>query len=159
VNPASTSSVRSGSTGASASELVGRQLPVGEFRFEAYESWLLHDALYSDPGHERAHPVLAFVAAQRGLGISVAELFRIFGTEMAEGPMLTESIIENSVDLLPGVRYRVSGEVVSVVRKSGRTLGVFDLLTARFEVAAADSGPPDAIVTNVYALPRREVLA
>lgn len=133
--------------------LVGEPLPSGRYTLAGYESWLAHDALYSEPTTE-PHPLMAFVAAQRGLGVSVAELFRAWGTEMDEGPMLTESAMEFPGELHVDTTYTVGGTVVSVVRKSGRTLGTFDLLTARFEVAAADTGEVVAAVTNVYALPR-----
>jgi hypothetical protein len=133
--------------------LVGAPLPGGRHTVAGYESWLGHDALYSEPVEE-PHPVMAFVAAQRGLGVSVAELFRLWGTEMSDGPMLTESTLEFPGEFRADVEYGVRGTVVSVVRKSGRTLGVFDLLTARFELFDA-AGEPVAVVTNVYALPRR----
>jgi hypothetical protein len=133
--------------------LVGVPLPGGRHTVRGYESWLGHDALYSEPVEE-PHPVMAFIAAQRGLGVSVAELFRLWGTEMSDGPMLTESTLEFPGEFRADVEYGVRATVVSVVRKSGRTLGVFDLLTARFEVVGA-GGDPVAVVTNVYALPRR----
>lgn len=136
--------------------LVGQPLPGGRYTLAGYESWLGHDALYSEP-EERPHPVMAFVAAQRGLGVTVAELFRLWGTEMSDGPMLTESVLEFPGEFRADVEYEVRGTVLSVVRKTGRTLGVFDLLTARFELAEPGAGPV-AIVTNTYALPRREAV-
>lgn len=133
--------------------LVDQPLPGGHWAFGKHENWLLHDAVYSPP-EQAAHPIMAFLVAQRGLGITVAELFTMFGTEMADGPLLTESTLDLHAELYPGVRYEVRASVVSAVRKSGRTLGVFDLVTARFEVLAPNSPEPAATVTNVYALPR-----
>jgi hypothetical protein len=133
--------------------LVGEPIPGGSWTLADYENWLGHDALYSTP-EEAPHPVMAFIAAQRGLGVTVAELFRLWGTEMADGPMLTESTLEFPGEFRVGVEYDVTGTVESVQRKSGRTMGDFDLLTARFEL----TGPDDttvAVVRNVYALPRR----
>jgi hypothetical protein len=134
--------------------LVGQRLPGGRFTIAEHESWLAHDALYSTP-QERPHPLMAFIAAQRGLGVTVAELFGMWGTAMSDGPMLTGSSLELPGELQVGVEYAVRGEVTSVVRKSGRTMGAFDLLTARFEVIGPD-GAAVAVVTNTYALPRRE---
>lgn len=134
--------------------LVGSAIPGGSWAIAPHENWLGHDALYSEPAEE-PHPLMAFVAAQRGLGIDVAELFRSWGCEMSDGPMLTESTLELPGRLRADVEYRVSGNVESVVRKSGRTMGVFDLLTARFELREHD-GALVAVVRNVYALPRRE---
>jgi hypothetical protein len=134
--------------------LVGRSLPGGSWSFTAQESRQLHDAVYSAPEHG-THPIMAFLAAQRGLGVPVEELFRLFGTEMSDGPMLTETVVDPAGDLHPGTRYEVRAEVLAVERKSGRTLGLFDLLTARFEVFAPGGGDPVAAVVNTYALPRR----
>lgn len=134
--------------------LVGEPLPGGRYTLAGFESWLGHDALYSAP-EATPHPMMAFVAAQRGLGVSVTELFRLWGTEMSDGPMLTESTLEFPGEFRVDVEYDVQGTVTSVVRKSGRTLGVFDLLTARFELAEKGEQAPVAVVTNVYALPRR----
>jgi hypothetical protein len=133
--------------------LVGEPLPTGRHTVAGYESWLGHDAFYSPP-EERPHLLMAFVAAQRGLGLSVAELFRRFGTEMSDGPMLTESTLEFPGEFRADVEYEVGGTVVSVARKSGRALGTFDLVTARFDVAEPGGGVV-ARVTNTYALPRR----
>lgn len=127
-------------------------IPGGTWTIAEYENWLAHDALYSVP-EKAPHPLMAFVAAQRGLGMSVAELFRSWGTEMSDGPMLTESTLEFAGEFRAEVEYRVSGVVESVERRSGRTLGTYDLVTARFELAD-DSGVV-GVVRNVYALPRR----
>jgi len=118
-----------------------------------YESWLGHDALYSEPVEE-PHPVMAFVAAT-GLGVSVAS---------CSGCGYRDVRRPDADRVHPGVpgEFRADVEYGCAapwcgVRKSGRTLGVFDLLTARFELfdAAGSRGG----VTNVYALPgvaRRE---
>jgi len=135
-----------------AGQLVGSAIPGGSWTLAPHENWLGHDALYSVPTDE-PHPLMAFVAAQRGLGVSVEELFRSWGTEMTDGPMLTESTLEFPGRFRAGVEYRVTGSVESVVRKSGRTMGVFDLLTACFELHEAN-GEVVAVVRNVYALPR-----
>jgi hypothetical protein len=134
------------------SAVAGAAIPEGSWTLQPHENWLGHDALYSVPAEE-PHPLMAFVAAVRGAGLGVAELFRSWGTEMADGPMLTASTLELPGELRTGVEYRVSGTVESVVRKSGRTMGEFDLLTARLELRGPD-GETVALVRNVYALPR-----
>lgn len=127
-------------------------IPGGTWTIEPHENWLAHDALYSTPD-DAPHPLMAFVVAQRGLGVSVAELFRSWGTAMSDGPMLTECTLEFPGELRAGVGYRVSGAVESVERREGRTLGPYDVLTARFELSGPDGVA--AVVRNVYALPRR----
>jgi hypothetical protein len=133
--------------------LVGQPVPEGSWSFAPHENWLLHDAVGSTP-QEEPHPIMAFLVAQRGLGVSVAEMFRSWDTEMADGPMLTRTTVELPGEVRADVEYRVRGEVVAVERKRGRTMGEFDLLTARFEVYGPEG--PVATVTNTYALPRRE---
>ena len=59
-------------------DLAGHELPSGSARLEPYQNWLLHDAFYSPPRPE-PHPVAAFVLANRGIGICMADLFRLFG--------------------------------------------------------------------------------
>jgi hypothetical protein len=142
-----------GSTAHPLEHLVGSAIPGGTWTVAEHENWLGHDALYSVP-EQAPHPLMAFVAAQRGLGVSVAELFGSWGTEMSDGPMLTESTLEFPGEFRAGVEYAVGGTVETVVRKSGRTMGEFDLLTARFEIGEPGAGPV-AVVRNVYALPRR----
>jgi hypothetical protein len=110
----------------------------------------------TSPITETPHPVLAFVGAQRGLGVSVAELFALFGTAMAEGPLLTDCELDLSGEPRVGVEYAVSGEVLAAERKTGRQLGAFDLVTARFSLAVAETGEPVATVTNTYASRRQE---
>ena len=131
--------------------LVGEPLPGGRWSAAAYESWLTSYAVYGEPGGP-PHPVSAFIGVQRGLGLTVAELFAHLGSSIEDGPMLAECTME-----FPGVVrddqvYEVSGTVQEVRRKSGRTMGVFDLVTCRFELSS-DEGPV-AAVTNVYAVPR-----
>jgi hypothetical protein len=123
-------------------QLVGRPLPSGQWAFGPHENWLLHDAVYSRP-EDAAHPIMAFVVAQRGLGVTVPELFALLGTDMQDGPLLTD--------------YTVRAEVLSAVRKTGRTLGTFDLVCVRFDVLGPGSSDPVATVTNTYALPRSAV--
>jgi hypothetical protein len=136
--------------------LVGRPLPSGQWAFGPHENWLLHDAVYSRP-EEAAHPIMAFVVAQRGLGVTVPELFALLGTDMQDGPLLTESQLDLYGDLHSGTDYTVRAEVLSAVRKTGRTLGTFDLVCVRFDVLGPGSSDPVATVTNTYALPRSAV--
>jgi hypothetical protein len=133
--------------------LPGTAIPGGRWTLRPHENWLAHDALYSAPA-DAPHPVLAFVGAQRGLGVPVAGLFVLFGTAMEEGPLLTDCTIELAGELRVGIEYRVTGQVLAAERKTGRRLGVFDLVTARFSIAEPATGEPVATVTNTYALRR-----
>jgi hypothetical protein len=132
--------------------LVGRSVPGGEFRIASYESWLAHDALYSEPGPV-PHPVMAFIAAQRGMGCTVAELFRMLDSDIDDGPLLASTTIDVERDLATDETYRVTGAVTGLVRKHGAALGDFDLVTCEFTLADED-GKGVATVTNIYAIGR-----
>ncbi|HXJ28459.1 MAG TPA: MaoC family dehydratase, partial [Streptosporangiaceae bacterium] len=131
--------------------LAGHQLPPGSARLEPYQNWLLHDAFYSPPGSE-PHPVAAFVLANRGMGISLADLFRLFGSDIDDGPLLAESSIELHCPLAEDADYEVRGVVESVERRRSRRIGPFDRITCRFDLF--QNGAPAATVTNVFAIPR-----
>lgn len=133
--------------------LAGRKVPGGEYSIAPYESWIAHDALYSTPA-PAPHPVMAFVAAQRGMGCSVAELFALLETDIEDGPLLASTSIDVRRDLATDERYRVEGEVVGLVRKHGSALGAFDLVTCEFRVHD-EAGDEVATIRNVYAVGRQ----
>ena len=132
-------------------DLAGHALPSGSARLEPYQNWLLHDAFYSVPGPE-PHPIAAFVLANRG--ISLADLFRLFGSDINDGPLLAESSIELHRPLAEDADYEVRGEIESVERRRSRRIGPFDRITCRFDLFQA--GDLAATVTNVFAVPRPE---
>jgi hypothetical protein len=137
-----------------AMDMSGAVVPGGTYRIAPHENWLTHYAFYSTPDN-RPHPMTAFIAAQRGMGISVAELFQILDFDIEDGPLLAESFLEFNGPLREGVDYAVSGRVAAVERKRGRKLGEFDLVTCVFDVIDPGAGDvPAATVTNIYALPR-----
>jgi hypothetical protein len=136
--------------------LIGRQLPAGVFCLPRYQNWLAHDALYSTPTDE-PHPLVAFLAVRRGLGLSPAQFFALLGIDMSAGPMLLECTLEFPGTMQTDVEYEVTGQIVDVQRKHGRKLGVFDLVVSRFWIRPAGGGDAIAIVTNRNAIPRKEV--
>lgn len=133
--------------------LVGSRVPGGEYSIAGYESWLARDALCA-AASLRPHPVMAFIGVQRGMGLSVAELFRLLESDVNDGPMLAQSTVELNCDLEAERTYAVEGEVTGLVRKKGAALGTFDLVTCRFDLLDAQDGDQVATVTNVYAIRR-----
>lgn len=134
-------------------DLAGHQLPPGSARLEPYQNWLLHDAFYAEPRSE-PHPVAAFVLANRGIGISLKDLFALFGSDINDGPLLAESAIELHRPLAEDADYEVRGTVESVESRRSRRIGPFDRITCRFDLFEA--GDLAATVTNVFAVPRPE---
>jgi acyl dehydratase len=132
-------------------ELAGHQLPSGSVRLEPYQNWLLHDAFYAQPRSE-PHPVAAFVLANRGVGISLKDLFALFGSDINDGPLLAESAIELHRPLAEDADYEVRGTIESVESRRSRRIGPFDRITCRFDLFEA--GHLAATVTNVFAIPR-----
>ncbi|MGW4339973.1 hypothetical protein ACWEK5_45440 [Rhodococcus koreensis] len=133
--------------------LVGRKTPGGEFSIAKHENWLAHDALYSPP-REVPHPIVAFIGAQRGMGLSVEELFKLLESDIEDGPVLAQTTLELTRRLEVDVTYEVSGEVLDVKHKHGKAMGHFDLVTCRFELRHHDEDDVVATVTNVYAIGR-----
>lgn len=131
--------------------LAGQQLPSGTARLEPYQNWLLHDAFYSEPQAE-PHPVAAFVLANRGIGISLAGLFALFGSDINDGPLLAESAIELHRPLAEDAEYEVRGVIESAEHRRSRRIGPFDRITCRFDLYEA--GELAATVTDVFAVPR-----
>jgi len=132
--------------------VIGRRVPGGQLSIAPYESWIAHDALYSKPT-ATPHPIMAFIAAQRGMGCTVAELFKLLESNIADGPLLASTSIELERDLATDEEYVVAGEVTGLVRKHGAALGDFDLATCLFTLSDA-SGGKVATITNVYAIRR-----
>jgi len=134
--------------------LDGHPLPEGEFTVTAEEDRRLREAIGAGADGGGAHPVWAYIATQRGIGISVGGLCELADYDIHDGPMLGSSELEYAGDVRIGVPYRVRGEIVGVVRKQGRKAGTFDVLTYRERLV----GPGDELVataTNTFILPRR----
>jgi hypothetical protein len=134
-------------------ELVGRTLPGGRFRLEGYESRLMHDAFYS-PFRPEPHPIAAYAATQRGVGMTVSELFETFGTTMDDGPLLASCTLDFPGEMHADTDYTVRAVIDSVARKETRSRGTVDFITCRMELIEAASYAVVAVVTNVYAIPR-----
>jgi hypothetical protein len=104
-----------------------------------------------------AHPIYFFIATQVGMGMTVAGLCAACEFDVAEGPMMASSKVTFSRPLVTGQPYRVTGRIVSLVRKPSRKLGVMDMLEYLLELSLPD-GTPVLSTTNVWVLPRRNLV-
>jgi hypothetical protein len=94
-------------------------------------------------------PLWAFMVATSGLGVTIEELFAMFGCTMEDGPMLGEWAVEYSgASFAPGETYTVRAEISDAEPKHGRS-GRFDVVRAH----AVVEGVADCRLT--YILPRR----
>jgi hypothetical protein len=136
------------------SRLAGTELPTGSFTITVADQADLVAALGCEAGGD-PHPIWAFIAMQRGIGIGVAELCALADFDVDDGPMLGSVELTYSAPLELGVEYTVTGEVVGLERKHGRKAGTFDVLTFR-ERLLAPGGTEVATTTNTMILPRRK---
>jgi len=103
--------------------------------------------------NDRAHPIYFFIATQIGMGMTVAELCAACEFNVDDGPMIVSSKVEFSEPLKVEQAYQVSGEIVSLIRKLSRKIGVMDMLEYRLNLSRP-GGTPVLITTNVWVLPR-----
>jgi hypothetical protein len=134
--------------------IAGTELPAGSFTITAADQEQLAAALgtgaWPDP-----HPIWAYIATQRGIGIGVAELCALADFDVDDGPMLGSVELRYAAPLELDVEYAVTGEIVGYERKHGRKAGSFDVLTFRERLIAPD-GAEVASTTNTFILPRRD---
>jgi acyl dehydratase len=135
-------------------DLAGRRLPGGTCRVEGYESLLLHDAVRS-PRSPVPHPIWAFLAPQRGMGLSLAGLFELFGCPLEAGPLLGTFGARVAAPLALEVEHEVRGGVSTVRRRRGRVLGVVDEVEVVLDLLR--DGAPVLTATYGFLLPRRDV--
>jgi hypothetical protein len=134
--------------------LEGSLLPGGEFLIEPSENEALCSLLNCQPASDgTAHPLYAYIATQRAMGITVDGLFEMFGLSMESGPMLATTTLEFAgTPLRTATKYQVRGQIQKVERKVGRKLGVFDLVAV--ELLLLENGAPAARATNSFVMPR-----
>lgn len=135
--------------------LSGWRFPGGSIRIPAYENAVLCDVILDVAEHDGlANALYCYLTPGAGMGISLDELFALVGASGADGPMHGESELELHEPLRVDTDYRVEGEIVDIVRKRGRKLGVFD--TLRYRLAILHEGREVAATTNIIVIPRRE---
>ena len=104
-----------------------------------------------------AHPIWYYVATQVAMGKSVAGVCETCEFDVEDGPMMGSSGVRFAAPIMTGVPYRVSGEILSLVRKRSRKLGVMDVLTYRLRLHPATGGDAILETDNVWVLPRKEL--
>ena len=134
--------------------MPNQALPGGCYRISAEENAVLCAAVGSTPAADgRAHPIFYYIAGQLAMGLSVAQLCELFQFDVAAGPLLSQSNVTFTEELRVGDEYRVTGEILSLVRKASRKFGALDLLTYRLTLTGPH-GNRAAECTNQWVLPR-----
>ena len=102
-----------------------------------------------------AHPIYYYVATQVAMGKTVAGVCAACEFDVDDGPMMGSSGVKFDVPLMVGTSYKVTGEILSLIRKRSRKLGVMDVLTYRLRLHLLD-GTQVLETDNVWVLPRKE---
>lgn len=135
--------------------LAGTELPQGTFTITPEEDARVLEVVGGEPlGGGIAHPLWAYIAPQRGIGISVEGICQLADFDVNDGPMLGSSELELHGQLRTDVEYTVTGSVLAIDRKQG-SIGTFDVLAFR-EDLLDPSGELVAVSTSTYILPRKE---
>ena len=106
-----------------------------------------------------AHPIYYYLATQVAMGKTVAGLCEVCEFDVDDGPMMGSSGVRFAKPLQVGQAYKVTGEILSLVRKKSRKLGVMDVLTYRLRLHPATGGDAVLETDNVWVLPRKELAA
>jgi hypothetical protein len=136
--------------------LDGTQL----FTITAEENAALCRSTGAEPAADgSAHPIYYYIATQVAMGKSVAGLCETCEFDVDDGPMMGSSGVRFAAPLMVGTSYKVTGEILSLVRKLSRKLGVMDVLTYRLRLHPAAGGEAVLETDNVWVLPRKELAA
>lgn len=103
-----------------------------------------------------AHPIYYYIATQVAMGKTVAGVCETCEFDVEDGPMMGSSGVRFSAPLRVGASYTVTGEILGLVRKKSRKLGVMDVLTYRLRLHEPD-GTTVLETDNVWVLPRKEL--
>lgn len=101
-----------------------------------------------------AHPIYFYIATQVGMGQTVAGLCQVCEFNVEDGPMMAGSKATFQRPLRTGQAYHITGEIVSLIRKPSRKLGIMDMLEYVLRLSLPD-GTPVLSTTNVWVLPRK----
>jgi hypothetical protein len=103
-----------------------------------------------------AHPIYYYIATQVAMGKTVAGVCEACEFNVEDGPMMGSSGVRFIRPLRIDESYKVTGKILSLVRKRSRKLGVMDVLTYRLRLHTLD-GTQVLETDNVWVLPRKEL--
>lgn len=134
--------------------LIGHRFPGGTRTIEHWENWLLTDCTGRDQlADDMVHPVALFHVPIQGVGMSIAELFKLGQVEGAGSVGLDSYDWEYFQPLREDVQYRFDGGVVDVERLKTKRGNPYDRFVFTIELATPD-GQPAARITNHWRLRR-----
>ena len=92
-----------------AGDLIGTSVPGGTYELAGFEDWILRDTVYAGES-DHAHPIAAFIGAQRGMGVSVSETMADTTTEKV-------SVSANSRNMRPTMPVMKSSGMKTAMRE------------------------------------------
>lgn len=104
-----------------------------------------------------AHPIYYYIATQVAMGKTVAGICETCEFDVDDGPMMGSSGVSFDAPLRVGESYKVTGEILGLVRKKSKKLGVMDVLTYRLRLHTLN-GAQILQTENVWVLPRKELV-
>lgn len=104
-----------------------------------------------------AHPIYYYIATQVAMGKTVAGICETCEFDLDDGPLMGSSGVSFAAPLRVGESYRVTGEILGLVRKKSKKLGVMDVLTYRLRLHTLN-GAQVSQADNVWVLPRKELV-
>ena len=104
-----------------------------------------------------AHPIYYYIATQVAMGKTVAGICETCEFNVDDGPMMGSSGVSFDAALRVGESYKVTGEILGLVRKKSKKLGVMDVLTYRLRLHTLN-GAQVLQTENVWVLPRKELV-
>lgn len=134
-----------------AGSVVPARMRDGALRIQAFEDWLLRDALGAPTSGERPHGAWTVVGSFRGMGEGLDGLFRMLGAGTDDGVMFGECRIEQVRPLEHEREYVVRCEVLGATRRTGRRVPVFDVVEYVTEIVEQSAGP-DGTATEAVAV-------
>jgi hypothetical protein len=127
------------------------------FTITAEENAKLCRSTGSEPASDgTAHPIYYYIATQVAMGKTVAGVCEACEFNVDDGPMMGSSGVKFTEPLKVGESYKVTGEILDLVRKRSRKLGVMDVLTYRLRLHKLD-GTQVLETDNIWVLPRKEL--
>lgn len=135
--------------------LLGFKLEGGPVIVPSHERVIGHRALACDATDgDYLHPVWAILLGLRGMDMSFDDLFELAGATVEEGIYFGEACVDLQCDLKAGTTYQVTGRITDLVRRQGKTVGTFDVVTFELDLLGPD-GMPAATATNSFLFVRK----
>lgn len=139
-----------GTVGGDAATVVGPgRMRDGSLRIQAFEDWLLRDALGAPTTGSRPHGAWTVVGAFRGMGEGLDGLFRMLAAATDDGVMFGECRIEQIRPLEHEREYVVRCEVLGATRRTGRRVPVFDVVDYVTEIVDQPADPDGSTIDRV----------